>query len=298
LRSFEFAEVNGFIREGSHLSLLTNISPTAWQILIKLDLFRLLIFLLWMIAGSSKFEDVGVWTGALNVADLDWQVYSILFCLKWSKKGINVLSIVGRKSPLRILYFEDSEIVVALVKGLQSGCIDLVLELGDTEVFDLNRISNCPFKTYWGRRQIVDVFEQTQISPSVERFALEVNYQRLAVRNLQERLQVVSFHFLGVVINVELHLFSWLELSESWVNVEDLVVEDVFLEGLFGRWLSRIGPRFHLDFGVVWQFELPIRLDTSDILDCQSDLPGFGPVLDWDFAEVPVEDCQVPDEFI
>jgi len=196
------------------------------------------------------------------------------------------------------LYFEDSEIVVALVKGLQSGCIDLVLELGDTEVFDLNRISNCPFKTYWGRRQIVDVFEQTQISSSVERFALEVNYQRLAVRNLQERLQVVSFHFLGVVINVELHLFSWLELSESWVNVEDLVVEDVFLEGLFGRWLSRIGPRFHLDFGVVWQFELPIRLDTSDILDCQSDLPGFGPVLDWDFAEVPVEDCQVPDEFI
>lgn len=239
-----------------------------------------------------------MWTRALNIADLNWQVDSILFCLKWSEKGINVLSIVGRESTLRILYLEDSEIVVALVKGLESGCVDLVLELGDTEVFDLNRISNCPFKTYWGRRQVIDIFKQTQISSSVERFTLEVDYQRLAVRDLKESFKVVSFYFFWVVIYIELHLFSWLKLSESWMNVENLVVEDVFLEGLFGCWLSRIGPRFHLDFGVVGQFELPICLDTSNILDGQSNLPRFGPILNWDFAEVPVENCQVPNEFI
>lgn len=100
-----------------------------------------------------------MWTRALNVADLDWQVDSILFCLERSEKGINVLSIVGRESTLWILYLEDSEIVIALVKGFESGGIDLVLELSDSEVFDLNWISNCPFETYWGRWQIVDIFK-------------------------------------------------------------------------------------------------------------------------------------------
>lgn len=236
-----------------------------------------------------------MWTGALNIADLDWQVDSILLCLKWSEKGINVLSIVGRESALRVLYLEDSEIVVALVKGLESGGINLVLELSDTEVFDLNRISNCPFETYWGRWQIVDIFKKSQISSSVERFTLEVNYQRLAVRDLEESFKVMSFYFFWVVIYIELHLFAWLKLSETWMNIENLVVEDVFLEGLFGCWLSRISPRFHLDFRVIGQFELPICLNTSNILDRQSNLPRFGPILDRDFAEVPVEHCQVPD---
>ena len=132
----------------------------------------------------------------------------------------------------------------------------------------------------------------------MERFTLEVNYQRLAVRNLEESFKVVSFYFFWVVIYIELHLFSWLKLSETWMNIENLVVENMFLEGLFGCWLSRIGPRFHLDFGVIGQFELPICLNTSNILDCQSNLPRFGPIFDRDFAEGPVENCQVPDEFI
>lgn len=109
---------------------------------------------------------------------------------------------------------------------------------------------------------------------------------------------MMSFYFFWVVIYIELHLFAWLKLSETWMNIENLVVEDVFLEGLFGCWLSRISPRFHLDFGVIGQFELPICLNTSNILDRQSNLPRFGPILDRDFAEVPVEHCQVPDQFI
>ena len=109
---------------------------------------------------------------------------------------------------------------------------------------------------------------------------------------------MMSLDFFRVVIYIELHLFSWLKLSEARMHVEDLVVQNVFLEGLFGSWLSRIGPRFHLDFRVVGQFELPIGLDTSDILDCQGNLSGFGPVLDGDLAEVPIKHRQVSNEFI
>jgi hypothetical protein len=100
---------------------------------------------------------MGMRAWSFDVADLDRQVDRILFGLERSEERVNVLSIVSSQSSLGVLNFEDPEIIVVLVQGLESLSVDLVLELGDSEILDFNWVGDGPLESNWSCREIVDV---------------------------------------------------------------------------------------------------------------------------------------------
>ena len=91
-----------------------------------------------------------MWAWSLDITDLDWEVDCVLFSLKGSEKSVDVLSVISSKGSLWILNFKDSEIVIVLIQSLESSCVNLILQLGNTQVLNLDRIGNCPLETYWG----------------------------------------------------------------------------------------------------------------------------------------------------
>jgi len=109
---------------------------------------------------------------------------------------------------------------------------------------------------------------------------------------------MMQVDFLRVVEHIEFHLLARLQFSRSRVHLEDLVVQDVLLEGLLRSGFARIGPRLHLDLIVVGHFELPVGLHSADVLQSQRDLPWLGTVFGRDLAKVPVEDGQVANEIV
>ena len=105
-----------------------------------------------MIPNTSELEDMGVWAWSLDITDLNWEINCIFFRFKWSEQGVDVLSVVSCKGSLWILNFKDSEIVVILIKSFESSSVNLIFQFGDTQVLDLNWVSNCPLKSDWSCR--------------------------------------------------------------------------------------------------------------------------------------------------
>ena len=98
---------------------------------------------------------------------------------------------------------------------------------------------------------MIDVLEKAHVSTPMQGLTLKVDDERLAVRNLQECLQVVSLHFLWIVEHIELHLITWLQDALSRMHIEDLIVKDMLLEGLFRCGLAGIGPWLQFDLRVI-----------------------------------------------
>lgn len=73
-----------------------------------------------------------MWAWSLDVTNLDRKINCVLLGLKWPEESVDILSVIRSKSTLRILNFEDSEIVVVLIQSLKRSCINLILKLGDT----------------------------------------------------------------------------------------------------------------------------------------------------------------------
>ena len=54
--------------------------------------------------------------------------------------------LIGLESSLRVLDLEHPEVVVLRVELLKACHINLILELGDTEIFNLDRVCDSPFE--------------------------------------------------------------------------------------------------------------------------------------------------------
>ena len=93
-------------------------STANWQVFIELDFIRLL--LLEMVAGAAKAKSVGFNRRTFDVANLDRKVKGILFGLERAEESENVTDLVGAESTFRVRDFEDSEVMIILVKLLQS----------------------------------------------------------------------------------------------------------------------------------------------------------------------------------
>jgi len=132
LVSFELSEVDTFIREGCHLSLLSDVCSTFRQILVELNLFGLLVLLFWVVALSSQFQDVRMWAWSFDIANLDRKVNCVLLGFQRSEQRVNVLSIVGSQRALRVLDFKNSKLEVIGVQSFKLRSIDLVLQLCNT----------------------------------------------------------------------------------------------------------------------------------------------------------------------
>ena len=66
----------------------------------------------------------------------------------------------------------------------------------------------------------------------------------------------------------------------------------------FWSWFAWVCPGLHFNFWVIWKLELPIGLNTTNILQGQGDLPWLWPILDWYFPEVPGENSQISNQII
>jgi len=91
----------------------------------------------------------------------------------------------------------------------------------------------------------------------------------LSISDLEEEVEVMFTHFLGEVVDADVCLLPWGKGPTSWLDREDVLREDVPLKRLVIGRLARIGPCFHFDFGIIGQFKVPIRLNSTYILDCK-----------------------------
>ena len=152
------------------MSLFSDISSAIWEIFIEWYFLRLEVLVLWVVASSSEHEAVRMWAWTFDITDLDWEINSVLLGFKRSEQGVDVLGVIWSQSAFWILNFENSKVEIALIERLELCSIDLVLELGNTQVLDLNRVSHSPVESNRGRRHVVDIFEESQVSTSVQGF--------------------------------------------------------------------------------------------------------------------------------
>ena len=140
-----FTKVDAFSREGSHRTIIVEVSTANRQVLVELDFIRLPLFE--VVACAAKAKSVRLNRRTFDVANLDRKVKGILFGLERAEKGKDVTDLVRAEGTLRVRYFEDSEVMVILVKLLHTAHIDLILQLGNTEVLDLNRVCDSPLES-------------------------------------------------------------------------------------------------------------------------------------------------------
>lgn len=185
--------------------------------------------------------------------------------------------------------FKHVKVVIVSIQLHKGFAVDLVLEFRDAEVLHLDRESDSSLQADGHRWQLVSVLQKLQLRTAVERFTLELNGQRFAVKNLEEDVQVVLFDLLGEVEHAHIHLLVRCERAAAGLNRKDVLLQNMLLESLLRTGFTGIGPRLHLDGGVVWHFKLPVSLNTSDVLKRQVNVAGLASVLDRHFAEVPVK---------
>jgi hypothetical protein len=193
-------------------------------------------------ACTSKFQRMRMRAWSFDITDLDRQIYGIILGLKRTEQSVDVLRVVRGKCAFWVLDFKDTEVIIALVQLLKGSGVDLILELGDSQVLDLNGIGDSPLKTDRCWRQVVNVLEQTHVGSSVQSFTHQVDDEGFSVHDLEERLQVVGLNFLWVIEHVKLHLLSWCKLTIARVDVKDFVVQDVLFKRLLWGWFARISP--------------------------------------------------------
>lgn len=135
-----------------------------------------------------------------------------------------MLSLVALQGTIWVLYIENAEIVVCFIQLLKKSCVNLILQFGYSEIFDLNRVSYRPFQTDWNMRKLICVLQHLKLSSSVECLSLEAEQQRLAVADLKKYVQMVFLNLLRVVQNCTINLLAWLKHTTLRLDYEDFVV--------------------------------------------------------------------------
>ena len=90
--AFDVTEVDALGGEGRHRTVVVKVSSAEGQILVELHL-------LWFVLGhvvavATESQSVGLHRWPLNVADLDWQVKSVLFGFQWSEESEDVADLI------------------------------------------------------------------------------------------------------------------------------------------------------------------------------------------------------------
>ena len=259
----ELTEVDLLKGEGREGAVVVQVRPALGKVFIKGRLLNLLIFI--VIAVASESQGVGLGTRSLDICDLDGQVQEVLFGFEGPEKSVDELNLIGEECALGVLNLEDPEIVVVFIHLLKQGRVDLVLQLGDTQVFNLDGVCDSPLATDRDRRESVDFLLKLKKGTTVQGFSLEVDDEWLTVSDGEENLQIVKLDFFGIVVNVDIHLLTWLKVAFLWLDQEDLLLQNMTFKSLFLSWFSRVSPWLHLDFVVIRHFEGPLGWDSTDV---------------------------------
>ena len=111
------------------------------------------------------------------------------------------------------------------------------------------------------------MLDQLQLSSTVECLSFKFDTQWFAVENLEEDAKVMLANFFRVVEHMQVHLLSRSQRASPWLNLEYLLVQNLFLKGLFFAGSTGICPRFHLDLRIIRHFEVPISLHSANIFE-------------------------------
>jgi hypothetical protein len=164
------------------------------------------------------------------------------------------------------LNFKHVKVVILSIQLHKGFAVDLVLELRDAEVLHLDRESDSCLQADGHRWELVGVLKKLQLRTAMKRFTLELNSQRFAVEDLEEDVQVVLLDLLGEVEHAYVHLLVRRKGAAAGLNLKDVLLQNMLFESLLRTRFTRVGPRLHLDSGVVRHFELPVSLYAADVL--------------------------------
>jgi hypothetical protein len=151
LASLQFAKIYLLEGESGEGAIVVKVRPTLGKIFIKSWFFNLLIFIVIAITTESKGVSLCAWS--FYICNFNWKVKEILFSLKWPEKSIDELNFIGKESSLWVLNLKDSKIVVIFIHLLKQSCIDLIFQLGNTQILNLNRVCDSPFTANRNRRK-------------------------------------------------------------------------------------------------------------------------------------------------
>ena len=203
----DLAEVDALSREGRHGAVIVQMGAAQGQVFVELHLVWPLLHQ--VVAGTTEPQRVRLGRRSLNIANLNGQVQHVVLGFERAEQGEYVADLIGLESSLGVLDLEHPEVVVLSVELLETGHVDLILELGDAEIFDLDGVRDGPFKADWNGRQIISVLNKLELCTPVERLTFEFDTEGLTVQNLEEDAEVVLADLLGVVEYMQVHLFTW-----------------------------------------------------------------------------------------
>ena len=87
--------------------------------------------------------------------------------------------------------------------------------------------------------------------------------------------------FLGVVKHMEVHLLTGSKRASSGLDLEDLLLQDFLLESLLWAWSTGVSPGLNVDLRVIGHLEVPIGLNSTNVLKGKSDTSRLRSILDW-----------------
>jgi len=125
------------------------------------------------------------------------------------------------------------------------------------------------------------VLDKLELSASVKSLTLELKAERLSILDLEEQVQVMLADFLGVVKHMEVHLLTGSKRASSGFDLEDLLLQDFLLESLLWAWSAGVSPGLNVDLGVIGHLEVPIGLNSTNVLKGKSDTSRLRSILDW-----------------
>jgi len=92
---------------------------------------------------------------------------------------------------------------------------------------------------------------------------------------------------------MEVHLLTGSKRASSGLDLEDLLLQDFLLESLLWAWSAGVSPGLNVDLRVIGHFEVPIGLNSTNVLKGKSDTSRLRSILDWKLTKVPGELAQL-----
>lgn len=89
--------------------------------------------------------------------------------------------------------------MVLSIQLFQTGQVNLVLELRDTEVLDFDWVGDSPFKANRYRRKVIGVLDKLQLGATMQCFTFKLDSKRLTIHDLEEQIEMMFANLLGIV---------------------------------------------------------------------------------------------------
>lgn len=131
------------------------------------------------------------------------------------------------------------------------------------------------------------MLEELKASAASKGLSLQLDDEWLSILYFKDYVEVVVHYLFRVVHHAKIHLCAGLELADSGLYSEDVLLENLSFEGLILSGSSCVYPRLHFYLRVIGELETPVGLYAANILDGNSNTSGVFSFLGRNFSEIP-----------